>query len=123
MIVHRSVVVGGGVGLDTIVAVPSLLDVVSHLNEIPAGDGFSPGPTIYATRPWTLNADAVVLRGDDDPEGGTTESGHQYLLEVDLALDAIAVWSDWRGGRTPTPEEAALAVIHYAEHDAYQPLM
>lgn len=101
---------------------PSLLEVVTYLNDIPAGDGFSPGPTIYATKPWTLRADAVVLRGDDDPEGGTTESGHHYLLEVDLALEVIEVWSNWRSGTTPTPEEATLAVIYYAEHDAYQPL-
>jgi hypothetical protein len=64
----------------------------------------------------------VVLRGNDDPDEGTIESGHEYLLEVDLAREAVEVWSDWRGGTTPTSEEAALAVIHYAEHDAYQPL-
>ena len=63
-----------------------------------------------------------VLRGNDDPDGGTTESGREYLLEVDLALETVAVWSDWRGGTTPTSEEVALAVIYYAEHDAYQPL-
>jgi hypothetical protein len=93
--------------------VPTVLEVVKYLNEIPAGDGFSPGPTIYGARPWTLDGDA---------DGGTTESGYHYLLEVDLALEVIEVWSDWRGGTTPTPEEAALAIIYYAKHDAYQPL-
>jgi len=52
----------------------------------------------------------------------TTESGHDYLLEVDLAREAVEVWSAWRGGAIPSPEEATLAVIYYGEHDAFQPL-
>lgn len=64
----------------------------------------------------------MVLRGEDDPEGGTTESGHHYLLEVDLALEVIEVWRSWHAGTPPTAEEATRAVIYYAEHDAYQPL-
>lgn len=101
---------------------PTLLDVISHLDDISAGDGYSPGPTIYARRPWTFSSDALVLRGEDLPDGVTTESGHDYLLEVDLAVEAIEVWSAWRDGAAAAPEEATLAVIYYAEHDAYQPL-
>jgi hypothetical protein len=102
-------------------AVPTLLEVISHLGDIPANDGYSPGPTIYARQPWTISSDALVLSGDDCPDGVATESGHDYLLEVDLAREAVEVWSAWRGGATPTPEDAALAVIYYGEHDAYQP--
>lgn len=105
-----------------IVVVPSLLEVITSLQDIPAGDGYSAGPTIYAKLPWTPSTDAVVLRGDGVPDGLTTESGHHYLLEVDLAIEAIEVWSEWRAGVIPTPEEATLAVIYYGEHDAYQPL-
>ncbi|MBB4763806.1 hypothetical protein [Actinoplanes digitatis] len=101
---------------------PSLLEVITNLHEIPLGDGHSAGPTIYAKRPWTPSTDAVVLEGDDVPDGVTTESGHHYLLEVDLAIEAVEVWSEWRAGTIPTPEEATFAVIHYGEHDAYQPL-
>lgn len=99
----------------------SLLEVITWLGDIPAGDGFSPGPTIYARKPWSLSADALVLRGDDVPDGVITESGHHYLLEVDLALEVIEVWSAWRDGVKATPEEATQAVIYYGEHDAYQP--
>jgi hypothetical protein len=101
--------------------VPSLLEVVISLHDSPAGDG-SGGPTIYAKRPWTPSTEAVVLRGDDLPEGTATEFGHDYLLEVDLAIEAIEVWSAWRAGAIPTAEEATSAVIHYAENDAYQEL-
>ena len=105
-----------------IAVMASLLEVVSSLHDIPAGDGYSAGPTIYAKLPWTPSTDAVVLRGDDVPEGLTTESGHHYLLEVVLAIEVIEVWSEWRAGAIPTPEEATMAVIYYGEHDAYQPL-
>ncbi|GAA1843915.1 hypothetical protein [Asanoa iriomotensis] len=101
---------------------PTLLDVISHLDDIPSGDGYSPGPTIYARRPWKPSSDALVLTGDDVPDGVTTESGHDYLLEVDLALEAVEVWSEWRDGATPTAEDATFAVLYYGEHDAYQPL-
>lgn len=100
----------------------TLLEVVSELRDVPVGDGYSAGPTIFAKRPWTSSSEALVLRGEDVPEGVTTPSGHHYLLEVDLALEAVDVWSEWRSGAVPTPEEATSAVIHYGEHDAYQPL-
>jgi hypothetical protein len=106
----------------TLVRVPDLLHVVAGLRDIPPGDGHSAGPTVYAQRPWTLSADAVVLRGADLPAGLTTASGHHYLLEVALALEAVEVWSEWRDGAVPTPEQATAAVIHYAEHDAYEPV-
>jgi hypothetical protein len=103
-------------------AVPSLLEVISHLDSIPAGDRYSRGPTIYARQPWTVSSDAQVLSGEDKPQGRTTNAGLAYLLEVDLALEAVEVWIVWHDGAIPTPEEATLAVIYYGEHDAYQPV-
>ena len=47
--------------------------------------------------------------------------GYDYLLEVALALDVMETWRSWRAGQKPTPEEAAEAVIYYAEHDVYLP--
>ncbi|MEV4481864.1 hypothetical protein [Micromonospora coxensis] len=99
----------------------SLLEVVSSLRHSPVDVGHSAGLTIYAKRPWTPLADAVVLRGDNR-EGLTTESGHHYLLEVVLAIEVVEVWSEWRHGAIPTPEEATMAVVYYGENDAYQPL-
>jgi hypothetical protein len=101
---------------------PSLLEVIAHLRDIPVGDRDSKGPVIYARRPWTPQSNALVLVGDDVPDGVTTESGHDYLLEIDLAQEVVEVWSDWRNGTRPTAEEATWAVIYYGEHDAYQPV-
>jgi hypothetical protein len=50
------------------------------------------------------------------------EPGLVYLLEVDLAKEAIEVWSEWRDGPIPTLADAVGSVIWYVEHDAYEPL-
>jgi hypothetical protein len=71
---------------------------------------------LYAIRPWTAGTGAVVCEEGDAP------AGYEYLLEVDLVLEVLGVWSAWRGGLSPTPEEAAEAVIYYAERDAYIPV-
>lgn len=60
-----------------------------------------------------------------EPEDGSTPRealGMAYLLEVDLAKEAIRVWSQWRNGATPTSEDRVAAVVHYAIHDAYLPV-
>lgn len=51
-----------------------------------------------------------------------TAQGMRYLLEVWLAREVIAVWSNWRDGREPTSEEKLAAIVYYAENDAYLPL-
>lgn len=72
--------------------------------------------TLYVVRPWAATAEAVAAEAEDAP------LGYEYLLEVHLALDVLETWSSWRGGRRPTAEEAAHAVVYYAERDAYLPV-
>ncbi len=71
---------------------------------------------IHAARPWTPDSDAASRHESDE-----VPSGLAYLLEVDLVHDVAEVWSAWRDGCRPTPEQLTAAVIHYAEHDAYLP--
>ena len=40
-------------------------------------------------------------------------------IRTQICHDVAEVWISWRGGRRPTTEELADAVIHYAMHDAY----
>ena len=54
-------------------------------------------------------------------EGEAPPQSFRYLLEVDLAKEAIEVWSEWRGGKRPSRGERSAAVAHYASHDAYLP--
>jgi hypothetical protein len=105
------------------VPVTALIEIIATLDSIPLADVVSDvGPTIFARRPWTPDSDAVVLREHAVNHVAPSAPDHRYLLEVDLAREVIEVWSDWRGGAQPTPAQAAQAVIHYAEHDAHQPV-
>jgi len=104
------------------VPVTALIEIIAALDSIPVGDSDTDvGPTIFARRPWTPDSDAVVLREHAVNYVAPSAPDYRYLLEVDLAKEVIEVWSAWRGGTLPSPAEAAQAVIHYAEHDAYQP--
>ena len=47
--------------------------------------------------------------------------GHRYLLEVENIKEAIDVWSLWRDGRAPTPDDRLAAVVYYATNDAFMP--
>jgi hypothetical protein len=86
-------------------------------------DRYGPAPTTYATKPWTSDSEAAVLCGEQSVDAVAVAAPELvHLLEVDLAREAIEVWSEWRDGRTPTLAEAVGAVIWYAEHDAYEPI-
>lgn len=95
--------------------------LVGRLDELHSGhDRFDVGPAIFARLPWTPGSEAVVLREDlIEPSGAP---GFRLVLEVTIAREVLLVWSAWRGGRKPDAEEAAAAVIHYAENDAYLPV-
>jgi hypothetical protein len=44
------------------------------------------------------------------------------VLSVEKAREAIEVWSAWRGGLTPSPEDRFSTVMFYSRHGAYFPL-
>jgi hypothetical protein len=44
------------------------------------------------------------------------------VVSVEQACDAIAVWSAWRGGITPTPAERFNTVMFFSRHGAFIPL-
>ncbi len=87
-----------------------LVDVISALASA------DPVAVIYCSAPVTPRSQAMICAEGEEP----AELG--YLLEVALARDVLDSWANWRNGRQPTPEEAAKAVIHYALHDAYEPV-
>lgn len=95
-------------------------DVVAGLAVVHVGDRFEVAPAIYARRPWTPDGQALLLR--DDVLQSQDQPGFHLLLEVPVAREVLQVWSAWRDDRPPDPDEAAAAVIYYAEHDAYQPV-
>jgi hypothetical protein len=90
-----------------------LADVVSALASA------DPAATIYAAPPFTPESDATIVVAGDE---ALRPAGFAYLLEVELAHQVLEVWSAWRDGRQPAPDEAANAVIYYAQRDAYEPV-
>jgi hypothetical protein len=84
-------------------------------------DEFAVDETIYAEAA-SPTARAVVAGEPADGSLPPTAAGLTYLLEVDAAREAIAVWSAWRPGRPPTLDDKVAAVTYYAENDAWLPI-
>jgi hypothetical protein len=89
---------------------PQLIDLLATLDDL------DPTGVIHATKPWSTTS-AAAATADDVPVDGMA-----YLLEVDLALEVLQVWSAWRGGAHPSDLQKCAAIIHYAQHDSYEPL-
>lgn len=87
-----------------------LVDVIFAL---PSAD---PEAVIYVSAEPRPRSEAMICAEAESP------AGLDYLLEVALAREVLHVLADWRHGRQPTPEQAARAVIHYAQQDVYEPV-
>jgi len=72
---------------------------------------------IVAKRPWTPESEALLVRLTDDwrvPQEVTAQ-GHEYFLEVSVALDEVL---EGIGDRLSN-EQRVDALLFYAENDAY----
>jgi hypothetical protein len=98
---------------------PTLLDLVAALQHVPPSDRFEVGPAIFAVPPWTEGSDATVL--NEDWVESPSHPGFRLVLEVSIAREVLEVWSAWRSGATPSPEQAVEAILFYATNDAYLP--
>jgi len=96
-----------------------LVDLVASLDEVPVADRFEVGPAIFARPPWSAESEALLV--SEDRVESQTHPGFRLVLEVAIAREVLGVWSSWRSGATPSPEQAVEAVIYYAENDAYLP--
>ena len=101
----------------------SLIEVIDRLDEVDASDRFDP-PCIYAEGGPDAAPGARALVCPGDEKGSFVcpqDPALSYVLEVDLAKECVAVWSQWRGGRRPTPQDKFAAVMHYSRQDAFLP--
>jgi hypothetical protein len=67
----------------------------------------------------TPDCEALVAPGLEDDGVWWQERGLSYVLEVELAKEAIQVWRQWRDGAEPSAAQRCATVIHYALNDAY----
>jgi hypothetical protein len=72
---------------------------------------------MVAKRPWTSESEALLVRLTDDwrvPQEVLAQ-GHEYFLEVSVALDEVL---DGIGDKLSNEQRVA-ALIFYAENDAF----
>jgi hypothetical protein len=67
----------------------------------------------------TPDTEAVVAPELEDGGVWWNERGLMYVLEVDLAKDAIRVWRQDHGGAEPSAAQRCTAVLYYAVNDAF----
>ena len=91
----------------------TLRDVVRELDQLDDDAVIYTDGTSPAARAEVVSDPAVAA---------AKAAGLRYFLEVALAKDAVAVWSDWRGAAEPTTDDKLMAIAYYATHDAYLPL-
>jgi hypothetical protein len=108
----------------TIARAGKLLDVIDSLDELDDDDPYNP-LAIYAPEgPDSREDDRAVVCAGDEEGTLTCPEDHDLseVLGVSTAREAIEVWSEWRGGRTPTPRDKFAAVMYYSSHDAFLPV-
>lgn len=103
----------------------NLFDLVQRLGELDDPDPSHP-LALYAQGGADAGRGSAALvcrRGPD--EGGPAcplDRSLSEVLSVERAREAIRVWSEWRGGITPTSEERFRTVMFYARNGAFVPL-
>jgi hypothetical protein len=102
----------------------ALIDVIDRLDEVDDSDRYEPSCIFAEGGPDALpTARAVVCPGDE--EGSfvcSQDPALSYILMVRQAKECVEVWSEWRGGRRPTPQDKFAAVMYYSRNDAWLPL-
>ena len=100
----------------------TLLELIDRLDDADDSDQYNPACLFAEGGPDALpEARAMICSGDDSlvcPQ----DNAMSYVLMLQLAKEAIVVWSDWRGNATPTSQDKFAAVMFYSRHDAYLPL-
>jgi hypothetical protein len=100
----------------------TLFDLVQQVDELDDRDRSRP-LVIYAqngAHAMRSSPALVCPRGGD--ERCPLDSSLSEVLSVEEAREAIRVWSEWRGGVTPTSEERFRTVMFYSQNGAFVPL-
>ena len=102
----------------------TLFELIQRLDEFEDSDRFHP-LVIYAQNGADAGRNSPALVCPRSESGSLTcplDASLSEVLSVEQARDAIAVWSAWRGGLTPSPLDRFSTVIFYSRHGAYFPL-
>jgi hypothetical protein len=100
----------------------TLIDLIDRLSEVDQSDRYNP-PCLYAAggKFAKTSARARVCGGsDDDSRSCPEDKALEYVVMVQLAVQAISVWQSWFG-RVPNRIQKFQAVMYYAQNDAFFP--
>lgn len=102
----------------------TLFDVVQQVDELDDRDRSRP-LVIYAQNgAYAMRSSPALVcpRNEDESPACPLDSSLSEVLSVEQAREAIRVWSEWRGGVTPTSEERFRTVMFYSQNGAFVPL-
>jgi len=101
----------------------TLFDLIQRLGEFDDDDGDHP-LVLYAHDGADARQRSPALICPRGSSGATCplDASMSEVLSVAQALDAIAVWSAWRGDLTPSPLDRFDAVMFLARHGGHRPL-
>jgi hypothetical protein len=99
-------------------------ELIQSLDEL-QGDDRSDLLILYAQRGIDADENSRALVCPRSEGGSMTcavDPSLSEVLSVEQAREAIAVWSAWRRGVTPTPAERFRSVMFFAKYAAFLPL-
>ena len=102
----------------------TLFELIQRLDEFENSDRFHP-LVIYAQNGADAGRNSPALICPRGKGGSLTcplDTSLSEVLSVEQACDAIAVWSAWRGGLTPSPADRFNTVMFYSRYGGFLPL-
>jgi hypothetical protein len=102
----------------------TLFELIQRLDEFDDSDRSHP-LVIYAQHGPDAGRKSPALVCPRSEDGSLTcplDPSLSEVLSVEQAREAIAVWSAWRGGLTPSPLDRFNTVIFFSQHGAFFPL-
>ena len=102
----------------------TLFELIQRLDEFEDSDRSYP-LVIYAQHGADAgpNSPALVCpRSEGDSLTCPLDPSFSEVLSVAQAREAIEVWSAWRRGLTPSPEDRFSTVLFYSRHNTFFPL-
>jgi hypothetical protein len=102
----------------------TLFELIRRLDEFEDSDRFHP-LVIYAQGGADAARDSPALvcpRSEGGSRTCSLDASLSEVVSVEQAREAIAVWSAWRGGVTPSPAERFNTVMFFSRHGTFIPL-
>ncbi len=102
----------------------TLFELVQRLDEFDDSDPSRP-LTIYAQHGAAAGRKSPALvcpHGEGESLTCPLDPTLSEVLSVRQAREAIEVWSSWRGGLTPSPEDRFKTVMFYSQYGTFFPL-